>query len=239
MNNKRQFFRNKIALSLCIATITTITTASSFAVADTATPLKPQLQSAQQKITKKTDFTPDPAKRLSLEGFIKGAKKLHGYLKNAVEKAKPEDKKFLVKEKVQMEYQIANPKATYASLFKSIDSQIKRLENGKIFAAPLVAQMRQHYLETEAGKVMMLLNKEAKRKDIDDRYRGEIEFQQGIIARRDQVNYKSTLSHFKNAVKLAPGNVDYLTALGDIYSRIEDNAQASKIKQQLMKMASK
>ena len=48
-------------------------------------------------------FKPDPSKRLTMANFEKGMGKLHEYLTGAIKNAKDEDKKFLIKEKAEIE----------------------------------------------------------------------------------------------------------------------------------------
>jgi hypothetical protein len=179
------------------------------------------------------DLIPDPAKRLSLEDFVKGATRLHGYLKNAVEKAPEDAKKFLVKEKQEIERQLANPKAARQASFDKVDAQIKRLKQQKLFTNEKIALMHKHYLETEAGKTMILLQQENKKPDTPDAIKAEIAFQMGLIAQRDQVNFKAALRQFKKAANLLPTNSEYLAKLAELYTLIEDHGSAAKISKDL------
>lgn len=191
----------------------------------TAQPLRPAADNA----AKVEDYQPDPKKRLTVARFVKGVNRLHGYLKNAVEKAEGEDKKFLSKEKAEIERQLKAPEAALKAQFDSIDAQIDRLNKLKIFPAPLVAKMRMHYLETEAGKVVGVLIGEKRKPQTDARTHGEIQYQLGIIAHRDQVNYKTALRHFTNAVSHVPNNVEYLTTLADLHMTLENKKDAGKL----------
>jgi tetratricopeptide (TPR) repeat protein len=194
--------------------------------------------SIKQPIKSAADFIPDPEKRLTLEDFTKGLAKLHGYLKNAVEKANDEDKRFLSKEKLEIEQQMANPKEAYDDLFANIELQSKRLASLNIFPALLVAQMRKHYLETDSVKAMAAMRNESKKEGISNAFLGEMEYQLGIIAHRDQVNYKTALRHFNKAVQYVPGNFAYLNALGDVFMTLEDHGSAAKLYQELLTLPS-
>lgn len=199
-----------------------------------AVPATP-LGTAEKKLTA-ADLTPDPAKKLSLENFVKGATRLHGYLKNAVEKAPEDAKKFLVKEKLEIERQLANPKAAYQASMDKVEAQIKRLKEQKLFTNDNIALMHKHYLETEAGKAMILLQQENKKPGTPDAIKAEIAFQMGLIAQRDQVNFKAALRQFKKAVKLLPTNSEYLAKLAELYTLIEDHGAAAKISMKLAKI---
>lgn len=254
INNKKPFHKTfsktKATCTLCVAGLVSLSLSAPVIAHDTeekkpaqTKQLTPKKQTAQAKDLRATsgqntfddkpfnpaDYVPDPAKRLTEANFVKGATRLHGYLKNAVEKANDADKRFLVKEKQEMERQLANPKAALAEQFKSIEAQMQRLYKQNVFPDAMVAQMHQHFLETEAGKAVILLQNQAKRKEITDTYRAELSFQQGIAAQRDQVNLKTALRHYSNAVKLAPKNIEYLDALGDLFILIEDNGSAEKL----------
>lgn len=215
----------KIKSALTAKTLVATSIACALAFSAAAQPMRPA-ESASAKVE---DFKPDPKKRLTIEQFVKGANRLHGYLKNAVENAKPEDKKFLVKEKAEIEQQLKDPEKALTAQFKSIDAQIARLQKLNIFPAPLVAKMRMHFLETEAGKAVGVLVNEKKKPELAANVQAEIQYQLGIIAQRDQVNYKTALRHYSNAVKYAPSNVEYLLTLGDLHKMLENNQDASKI----------
>jgi tetratricopeptide (TPR) repeat protein len=238
MKTNNPFKFSKVALAvvgLGLSTMTLANTAAEPKILEAGQIKMAHADDAVKNKTKKAeDFIPDPAKRLTLENFSKGLAKLHGYLKGAVEKAKDEDKKFLVKEKHEIERQMANPKAAYDQLFASIEANSKRLAALNVFPPVLVAQMRKHYLETEAVKAMAAMKNQAKKDGTTDAYRAEMEYQLGIIARRDQVNYKTALRHFGKAVQFAPGNFDYLKALGGIYMIIEDYGSATKLYKELL-----
>ncbi len=192
------------------------------------------LNGAAKKLSA-ADLTPDPAKKLSLKDFVKGATRLHGYLKNAVEKAPEEAKKFLVKEKLEIERQLANPEAAYKEAMDKVEAQIARLKEQKLFTNDNIALMHKHYLETEAGKSMILLQQENKKPNTPDAIKAEIAFQMGLIAQRDQVNFKSALRHFKKAANLMPTNSEYLAKLADLYTLIEDHGAAAKVSMKLAK----
>lgn len=258
-SNKRPFNHTATARRFCIATLIGLSVGTS-AVAATAvekghqqpTPLQPAEPAKAAKAAKEkppakpADFVPDPAKRLTLENFKRGLDKLHNYLKNAVEKAteaskgegkgegKGENKKFLVKEKLEIERQIADPQAAYDELFNSIETENQRLKDLKVFPEVLVAEMYKHYLEVDPVKAMAAMRNESKKEGISDRFLGEMEYQLGIIAQRDQVNYKNALRYFKNAVKHSPSDLDYLIALADVTLIIEDHGEAAKLYQNIL-----
>ncbi len=238
MINNKPFYSTYLGRKKALGLAGIIGLALCTSVVSANTPL-PQDAKAVEKAVEKaaamTDFTPDPAKRLSLENFIKGAKKLHGYLNNAVEKATGEDKQFLSKEKLEMERQLADPQAAYDKQFKRVAAQIKRLNTIKVLPPALVAQMNKHFLETEAGKAVGALNNESKKATNSDSSRGEIAYQLGIISQYDQVNYKSALRYFKKAVTYSPNNVDYLNSLASIYTIIEDHGSATKLYKDILK----
>lgn len=200
-----------------------------------AQPLRPKEQ-AQAKVE---DFKPDPTKRLTEAQFVKGVKRLHEYLVQAVDKAKDEDKKFLLLEKAEIERQLKDPKAALAAQFKSVEQQIARLDQIKVFTKPLVAKMRMHYLETEAGKAVGVLINEKKKPMVSNHVQAEIQYQLGIIAQRDQVNYKTALRHFDKAAQLSPGNVDYMTTLADLHVLLGHKGDAVKIYKELIGVMTK
>jgi tetratricopeptide (TPR) repeat protein len=234
-NNNKQIFNTKTALliagmfSLSISTVALAHTDEdkSKIVAKTDTSLQ------------QTDFTPDSTKRLTLAALIKGSTRLHDYLKNAVEKANEADKKFLSKEKAEVERQLSQPQAAYDDLFNSIDEQINRLKKQKLFPAALVGEMRKHFLETSAVKAMNAMQKEGKKPGVNDAFKAEMRYQLGIVAFRDQVNYKTALRHYEKAVQLSPTNTEYLTALGDIYLLIEEKGSAAKLYKDLLVLLKK
>ncbi|NQZ09668.1 MAG: hypothetical protein HRT35_21165 [Algicola sp.] len=214
------------------ATAATATAMATPLVADEKKVTAVPLVAPEKKITA-ADLIPDPAKKLSLEKFVKGAKRLHEYLKNAVEKAPEDAKKFLVKEKQEIERQLASPKAARQASFDKVEAQIKRLKDQKLFTANKIGMMHKHYLETEAGKAMILLQQENKKPGTPDAIKAEIAFQMGLIAQRDQVNFKAALRHFNKAVELLPKNSEYLAKLAELYTLIEDHGAAAKISKDL------
>ncbi len=196
-----------------------------------ATPLQ---QPQAQPLGKVEDYQPDPKKRLTIEMFVKGGNRLHEYLVNALSKADPENKKFLAIEKAEIERQLKNPETALKEQFASIEAQIDRLNKLKLFEPALVAKMRMHFLETEAGKVVGVLIAEKRKPMVSTTVQAEIQYQLGIIAQRDQVNYKTALRHFSNAVQQSPKNVEYLQTLAEIYQTIGDVKDAEKIYTELL-----
>ena len=173
-------------------------------------------------------FAPDPTKRLKLADFKKGMNKLNEYLENAIKNAKPEDKAFLIKEKTEIVKQIANPEKAHTEMFESIEREYQRLLALKVFPDSAVKQMRKYFLETEAARVLGVLQEQQKKHKDNPAIMAEILYQKGIIADRDQVNYKSALRFYQQAADRNPKNADYLSALSDLYMTLEDYGSAVK-----------
>lgn len=184
-------------------------------------------------------FAPDPTKRLTIANFKKGMKKLNEYLANAIKNAKDEDKVFLIKEKAEIEKQIANPQKAHVEMFESIEREHQRLLALKIFPDNSVKQMRKYFLETEAARVLGVLQEEQKKHKDDKSVIAEVNYQKAIIAERDQVNYKSALRHYQKAVDNAPKNIHYLSALSNLYMTLEDHGSAVKRYNELLNLVKK
>ena len=184
-------------------------------------------------------FAPDPAKRLTVENFDKGMKKLHEYLVNAIKNGKEEDKKFLVKEKAEIEKQMSDVKKAHIELFDSIEKEYQRSLAINIFPKDLVKQMRKHFLETEAARVIGIMQQEQKKRENDRAFAAEVNYQKGIIAERDQINFKSAIRYYELAANGQPRNIDYLSALSRMYMVVEDHGSAVKRYNELLEMVKK
>lgn len=185
------------------------------------------------------EYAPDPTKMLTIDDFKKGLKKLHDYLTQAITKATDLERAFLIKEKAEIEKQIAKPEQAYQLLFTSIEQQTQRLLKQRLFPVSLTKQMRKHLLETQAALVIGSMQQEQKRRPNDQAFLAEMNYQLGIIAQRDQVNYQSAIRYFQRAVNHQANNIDYLEALAQMYGIMENHASTIKILEQLLNVLEK
>ncbi len=179
-------------------------------------------------------------KTLTLEQYKKGLSRLNNYLTQRLKDAPASEKRFFVKEKAALDKEMEDIEGSLNGYYGLIDKRIQRIETlTNVFTPSFIHdigyKLRQLDNQLEAVKAFREI---ARSNSQADTARAEAEYQLGLVA-QDNLNFKQTLQHFKNAVKLQNKNTVYLEALADLHLTLEDFPQASEHFKSLQKILKK